>query len=95
MRDGDITPVCPAIRIVAEEYDAFVRLVPDDEHLPRSYDEWLQRSARLAAERSARGENPKDVVIHSEEFAYFCLAQRREPSYGLLEELAAEKAART
>ena len=93
MQADDMTRIVPVIKIVPEEYDAFVRLVPADERLPRSYDDWLKRSARLAAERDARGDNVKTVVIHSEEFAYYCLAKNRDPDYALLEALAAEKAA--
>ena len=94
MQADDVTRSPPAIMIVADEYDAFVRLIPGDERLPRSYGEWVKRCARSAAERDARGEKVKEVVIHSEEFAYYCQARGREPSYGMLEELAAEKISR-
>jgi hypothetical protein len=94
MQADDMTRVVPLIKIVPEEYDAFVRLIPGDERLPRSYDEWLRRSAHLAAESDARGDNVRAVAIHSEEFAYYCLAKGgRDPTYALLEELAAEKVA--
>jgi hypothetical protein len=93
MQADDMTRIVPVIRIVPEEYDAFTRLIPGDERVPRSYEEWLKRSARLAAESGARGENVRTVVIHSEEFAYYCLAKGADPSYALLEALAAEKVA--
>ena len=93
MQADDTTRIRPQIRIVPEEYDAFVRLIAD-ERLPRTHEEWLSRCARIEAEYDARGQESQKVVIHSEEFAYYCQSRGREPSYELLEELAAEKRGR-
>ncbi len=82
-----------AISLVAQEYDAFRRLIPDDERLPATYDEWVKRRADEDAQSEARGEIVKQVVIHSEEFGAHCLANGQEPSYSILEALAAEQLA--
>lgn len=82
------------ISIPAEEYDAFVRLIPDHERLPRSHDDWIKRRSQEDAQCVARGEIVKQVVIHYQEFVEYCRATGQQPNYFILGALAAEKAAR-
>ena len=80
------------ITIVADEYDAFVALIPGDERLPPSYQEWAKRRAQEDAQCAARGDIVKPVVIHSEEFGAHCRALGKAPSFSILEAIAADKA---
>ena len=81
-----------AISILPEEYEAFVRFVPNDERFPDTYDDWVKRTSEENAKCKSRGDILNEVVIHPEEFAEYCRATRQEPSYVILEAVAVRKA---
>lgn len=80
-----------SIRILPEEYDAFLRLASGDERFPKTYDEWVDRRAQENARCVARGDILNEVVIHHEEFAEYCRATGQKPSYVMLEAVAVRK----
>lgn len=81
-----------SIRILPQEYDSFVKAIPDDEHLPGSYDEWIKRSSQDDAHCIANREAIKEVIVQYEEFARYCRCTRQQPNYFVLMAHAVSKA---
>jgi hypothetical protein len=80
------------VHILPEHFQAFKRLMPNDERLGRTYKEWI----RLRAEQArVGGEAAKQVTIKPEEFEMYCLQLGQIPNYFVLEALAVKKAAET
>jgi hypothetical protein len=80
------------IRILPQEYDSFVKAIPNNEHLPGAYDDWIKRSAEEDAHCIANGEVIKEVIVQYEEFAKYCLSTGQHPTYFVLMALAVSKA---
>lgn len=81
-----------SVRILPQEYDSFLKAVPNDEHLPGTYDDWIKRSAEDDAHCIANGEVIKEVVVRYEEFARHCRSTGQQPSYYVLMAFAVSKA---
>jgi len=81
-----------SIRILPQEYDAFVKAIPGNEHLPGAYDDWIKRIKREDAHCIANGEMVKEVIVQYEEFAKYCLSTGQQPTYFVLMALAVSKA---
>jgi hypothetical protein len=76
-----------AVRILPEVYQAFKRLMPKDERLPPTYEEWKTRSDADNAKR-ARGHALKEIVVHPKDFAEYCGSIGQAPSYFVLDAFA-------
>ena len=79
-------------RIVAyiepEDFGAFRKLMPNDERLGKTYNEWTQRRAE---EARLSGETGRVVTVTPEEFEMYCLQLGQAPNYSVLDALAVRK----
>jgi hypothetical protein len=78
------------VHILPEHFQAFKKLMPNDERLGKTYKEWIQRRAEADAGAGIAG--MKQVTVKPEEFEMYCLQLRQIPNYSVLEALAAKKA---
>jgi hypothetical protein len=74
------------VHILPEDFQAFKKLMPNDERLGKAYTEWIRRRAAEASEAT------RVVTIRPEEFEVYCLQLGQVPNYSVLEALAATKA---
>jgi hypothetical protein len=81
-----------SIRILPQEYDSFVKAIPNDEHLRSSYDDWNKRRSQDDAHCIANGEVIKEVIVQYEEFAKYCRSTAQQPNYFVLMAFAVSKA---
>jgi hypothetical protein len=61
-----------SLRFIPDEYDSFVRAIPNDPRLPATYDECRKRCLEEDAKTVANGEIVKEVVIHYDHFVKYC-----------------------
>jgi hypothetical protein len=77
------------VHILPEHFEAFRKLMPTDERLGKTYNEWIQRRAEdMRAGRKA----VKEVIVKPDEFEMYCLQLGQIPNYSVLEALAVKKA---
>lgn len=67
--------------IPREEYRAFRALVPHDERLPATYEQWLKRCEAEDASKIALGETVQKVVLYLKDFSAYCKATGQPVSY--------------
>lgn len=79
------------INILREEYDAFVRLSPEDNCFPGTYDEWLTHREKENAKHRARGNILDNVVIHAQEFIDYARTTGQPLSQVTLQATAVKK----
>jgi hypothetical protein len=77
------------VHILPEHFQAFKKLMPNDERLGKTYKEWIRRRSE---EERASGEAGRLVTIRPQEFEVYCLQLGQVPNYSVLEALAAKKA---
>lgn len=75
------------VLIMPEHFPAFLKLMPKDERLGKTYSEWMLRHSDELARRET-----KQVAVTPEEFESYCLQLGQIPSYYVLEAFAAKKA---
>jgi hypothetical protein len=83
------------IQFVPEEYNSFVRAIPNEPRLPPTYDKWLERCAQLETDCLANGIALKPAVVHYQTFANYSRDTGLQLCYELIEALAVAKAAHT
>jgi hypothetical protein len=81
-------PARIVVHILPEHFQAFKKLMPNDERLGKTYEEWIRRRGE---EGRAGAEAAKPVTIRPEEFEVYCLQLGQVPNYSVLEALAAKK----
>lgn len=79
-------------RIAPEDYDAFRRILND--HLPDTYDEWLQLTSQKASDLQGKGYIVEEVEIEPDEFVGYARAYRAPYNLHSLENILAEKTRR-
>ncbi len=82
-----------SIRILPDEYAAFLADIPNDERLPGLYDVWVSRRSDEDARHRANGEDIRSVIVSHKEFNKYCMATAMKPSHDILMALAVAKAA--
>ena len=79
------------IRIEPHEYEDFLRAIPNDKHLPATYDAWfanrLSESQRLLRKRGRLNE----VTVDYNGFEKYCRDAKQKPSYTMLMAYAVTK----
>jgi hypothetical protein len=81
-----------SLRFIPDEYDSFVRAIPNDPRLPATYDECRKRCLEEDAKTVANGEIVKKVVIHYDHFVKYCRDTGQQLSYELILAHAVAKA---
>lgn len=81
-----------AVCILATDYEAMRRLVPDDERLPAKYEDWTRRANEHIARLITRAEKFITVVVKPDDLKSYCRATGEKPSYTILEAVAVQKA---
>jgi len=81
-----------SVRILPQEYGAFVMTIKSGPRLPASYDDWVKRCREEDARCIARGDIVKEVLVNFDEFASYCTTAGVEPSYDVLTVIALPKA---
>lgn len=79
------------IRIRAHEYEDFLRAIPDDKHLPATYDEYLTRRLSESQRLLMKGGRLKEVAVDYKGFEQYCRDAKRKPSYVMLMSYAVTK----
>lgn len=82
------------IRILPEEYDAFVRLLPNDESFPRTYDGWLKKRTEENAKYIAHGDILDEVIVHPQELSVYAAGAGLPLSTEMLRAAAVKKFSR-
>jgi hypothetical protein len=77
------------IQILPEHFEAFNKLMPNDERLGKTYEEWKQRRVE---DVGPGAEAVKEVIVKPDELEMYCLQLGQIPNYSVLEALAAKKA---
>jgi hypothetical protein len=67
-------------RFLPDEYDAFVRLFPNDPEFSGTYEEWLEGYTKKCEKYVARGEIVNTTIIHHQHFLIYCQHIGIEPS---------------
>jgi hypothetical protein len=67
-----------------EDYEGFRRLIPNDSHLPASFDQWELKANNQVAQMEALGVGVQKVLVDSTEFAAYCRATGLNPSIAIL-----------
>jgi hypothetical protein len=80
------------LRILPEEYESFVRAIPNNPRLPASYYDWLKLQKLEDANYIAQGDVLKEVFVHFQQFTDYCIATEQEPNHFVLDELMFAKA---
>ena len=81
-----------AVCILATDYEAMRRLVPDDERLPARYEDWTRRANERIARLIKRAEKFIAVVVKPDDLITHCRATGEKPSWAMLEAVAVQKA---
>jgi hypothetical protein len=58
-----------------EDYDLVRRLIPNDRHLPGSFDQWERNATKEIAQLEARGISVRKVMVDPREYAAYCGAR--------------------
>ena len=82
------------ISILPEEYDAFVRLLPNDDSFPRTYDGWLEKRTEENAKHIARGNILDEVIVHPQELSEYAAGAGLPLSTEMLRSAAVKKFSR-
>ncbi len=77
-----------SVRILEEDYEAFLRLLKPDSKLPSRYREWLRRSVADNKECVGLGGLISEVIITPADFSKYCAVSGLAPSYFNLEAYA-------
>jgi len=76
------------IQILADDFGAFKKLMPNDVRLGKTYEEWKQR---CHGEDMIASGGVQRVTVRPEEFGLYCAQARQKPSYYMLEAFAVKK----
>ena len=79
------------IRIEPHEYDDFLRAIPNDKHLPATYEEWLKRRLTESQQILKKGGRLSEVLVDYKGFAKYCRDGKQKPSYVVLMAYAVTK----
>ena len=79
------------IHIEAHEYKHFLRAIPNDKHLPPTYDEWLERRLTESQRMLKKGGRLNEVKVDYKGFAKYCRDGKQKPSYVVLMAYAVTK----
>jgi len=67
-----------------EDYDFVRRLIPNDNHLPGSFDQWEQSARKQIAQLQARGIKICKIMVYPKEYSAYCQARGMSPSIATL-----------
>jgi hypothetical protein len=66
------------------DYDFVRRLIPNDNHLPGSFDQWEQRARKQIAQLEARGVSICKIMVDPKEYSAYCEFRGMSPSVATL-----------
>jgi hypothetical protein len=67
-----------------EDYDFVRRLIPNDNHLPGSFDQWEKSVRNQIAQLQARGITICKVMVDPKEYSAYCEVKGVNPSIATL-----------
>ena len=67
-----------------DDYERVRRLIPNDRHIPDSFDEWEQSAIKQIAQLEARGISIRKIMVDPQEYNAYCEVRGMSPSIATL-----------
>ena len=55
-----------------DDYERVRRLIPNDRHIPDTFDDWEQSAIKQIAQLEARGISIRKIMVDPQEYSVFC-----------------------